>query len=144
MNADKKQSHTHFTVQKPPKARNLMKLVAIFYLPFNIFLIVALHWLNFPEVTLFTFLLATSYSALLVVTIHFLRWRVEIENTEIHHRSLFSEKRFSFHDIKRASTVNGVIKFYSGEGKRLLSIGLNDDNADLFMDCILDRGIEVR
>ena len=85
-----------------------------------------------------------GYLAFVPLAINFSRFRVEVQHTQIHYRSLFSEKHFSFQEIKRAVTAKGVVKLYSAEEKTLLTFGLNDENADLFMDVILERGIETR
>ena len=146
MNTQTKQSKTHFILRKAPAARKLMKLTAIFMPPTYIALFMVLHYLGLPreEMMMLALISIVLCFAFFPLAIHFSRFRVEVQHTQIHYRSLFSEKHFSFQEIKRAVTAKGVVKLYSAEGKPLLSFGLNDENADLFMDIILERGIETR
>ena len=146
MNEQAKQSKTHFIVQKPAKARRLMKLTAIFIIPMYITVFMALYYLGLPreEMMILVVPAVILCTAFFPVAIHFVRSRVEVQHTQIHYRSLFTQKQFSFQEIKKAVTAKDAVKLYSAEGKVLLTFGLNDENADLFMDVILERGIETR
>ena len=147
MNEQTKQSKTHFTLRKAPAARKLMKLTAVFTPPINILtLFLLLYYLDSPreQVMMIALLLISAYLIFIPLVIYFLRFRVEVQQSQIHYRSLFAEKQFSFQEVKRAVTAKDAVKLYSAEGKTLLTFGLNDENADLFMDVILDRAIETR
>jgi len=72
---------------------------------------------------------------------------VRVKDAEIHHRSLFSERAFSFHDIKKAVIIRNSrrdeTRCYSEQGKVLFAIPNGDEGYDLFMNALVDRNIPV-
>jgi len=75
--------------------------------------------------------------------ISFAYWEIRVAGEAIHYKSLVRNRRMTFRDIKRASTLNHETRFYSREGRKLFSLMPHDRGYDLFINCLKVRNISI-
>ena len=127
-----------FTIRNDGKKAKIVVPILVVASIFNvaIFAFLAFYFRDSELTTAFIviavlFLIAGPVGTLFVAK-EIKRWEITVDGDRIYHKSLFAEKTFSFQDIKRVTTEDGVTSFFS-DRERLFTISTSNEGYERFM-----------